>query len=185
MVDPCDVCGRQFNTDEEHDNHLDENRECPDKLKALNISAEKNKALYNFDFPDPKVLEKFKTPKGKAKLNLHIVISEFSSLCPISGQPDWATIIINYVPDEYCVESKSLKLYKEGFRGFGEFHEACVQRMCSDLVDLLDPFFIEVIGQFAARGGIPFHPTAEYYKHHNEGELCVDFIGKGATKSNV
>lgn len=131
-------------------------------LKALGVSAEKNKALYNFDKPDPKVLERFPTPKGKANLCIHIAIPEFTSLCPITDQPDWAEILIEYNPGDWCVESKSLKLYKEGYRNFGEFHEACCQRICTDLVNLLDPLYIKVIGKFVARGGIPIHPTAEY-----------------------
>ncbi|MEK0346435.1 MAG: preQ(1) synthase [Nitrosopumilus sp.] len=131
-------------------------------LMALNVSAEKNKALYNFDFPDPKILEKFPTPKGHANLSIEIKIPDFTSLCPITGQPDWANITIDYTPDKWCVESKSMKLYKEGFRNFGEFHEACVQRICSDLVDLLDPLYVCVHGDFVPRGGIPIIPTAEY-----------------------
>lgn len=133
-------------------------------LKALVVSAEKNKALYNFDKPDPKALEKFPTPEGIARLTITIEIPEFTSLCPITGQPDWATIVIEYKPDNWCVESKSLKLYKEGFRNFGEFHEACCQRICTDLVELLNPLYISVVGKFAARGGIPIHPTAEYFR---------------------
>jgi 7-cyano-7-deazaguanine reductase len=137
-------------------------------LKALGVSAEKNKELYNFNMPDIRVLERFPTPKGHAGITIHVEIPEFSSLCPITGQPDWAAIVIDYSPDEWCVESKSLKLYKEGFRNFGEFHEACVQRICTDLVDLLDPVCISVLGKFTARGGIPIWPTAHYVKK-NEG----------------
>jgi len=131
-------------------------------FKALSVSAEKNKALYNFDKPDPKVLEKFPTPKGKAGFEIRIKIPEFSSLCPITGQPDWAKIVIEYNPDKWCVESKSLKLYKEGFRNFGEFHEACCQRICTDLVYLLDPLYIQVKGIFVPRGGVVIHPIVEY-----------------------
>lgn len=133
-------------------------------LKALAVSAEKNKALYNFDKPDPNILETFPTPEGCAQLEIRATIPEFTSLCPITSQPDWATIIIDYVPDKLCVESKSLKLYKEGFRNFGEFHEACCQRICTDLVKLLDPVQLRVIGNFRPRGGISIHPIAEYPK---------------------
>lgn len=153
---------------EESSDGIDEiTKECAEShatLKALAVSAEKNKALYNFDKPDSSILETFPTPEGRGIIEIRATIPEFTSLCPITGQPDWAKIIIDYVPDKLCVESKSLKLYKEGFRNFGEFHEACCQRICTDLVDLLDPVQLRVIGEFVPRGGISIHPIAEYVK---------------------
>lgn len=141
------------------------------KLKALGASAESNKNLYNYDRPDASVLEKFPNPAADLKANpaaaplkLHIEIPEFTSLCPITGQPDFAKIVIDYQPDKFCVESKSLKLYALGYRNFGEFHEACVTRICNDLISLLQPVWIRVEGQFTPRGGIPFWPTMEYHK---------------------
>ena len=140
-------------------------------LKALHASAAGNKELYNYDNPDPEVLEKFPNPAAdsslnpaKAPLKLHIEIPEFTSLCPITGQPDFAKIVIDYQPDQWCVESKSLKLYALGFRNHGEFHESCITRICNDLIALLDPAWIKVEGQFTPRGGIPFWPTMEYNK---------------------
>ena len=136
-------------------------------LKSLG----EGKTVYRYDRPDPGILESFPSPFALADMNpagvagrLHIVCPEFTSLCPLTGQPDFATIIIDYVPGERCLESKSLKLYLAGFRNFGEFHESCVTRIANDLIRLLDPVWLRVEGQFTPRGGIPFWPTAEYQR---------------------
>jgi len=139
-----------------------------DNLVALGTGSTK----YNYDTPDFAVLEKFPSPFNSAakkgvldiRGHLDIVCPEFTSLCPVTGQPDFATIKIHYIPDDWCVESKSLKLYLMGFRNHGEFHESCVQQICSDLVVLLAPFLISVTGEFTPRGGIPFWPTATWRK---------------------
>ena len=137
-----------------------------DDLASLGNSAVTN---YSYDKPDAKLLEKFPNPFDIPAINqncvegtLKIVAPEFTSLCPKTGQPDFATIVINYRPGVYCVESKSLKLYLGSFRNHGEFHESCINRICNDLVDLLRPYWMTVEGQFTPRGGIPFWPTAEY-----------------------
>lgn len=126
---------------------------------------------YQYDQPDAAVLECFPSPFADPAANrngvrgtLHIEAPEFTSLCPITGQPDFATIVIDYVPHRLCVESKSLKLYLGRFRQAGEFHEACVNRIANDLIDLLDPLYIKVEGRFTPRGGIPFWPIAEYHR---------------------
>lgn len=136
-------------------------------LKALRASAETN--TYNYDEPDASLLEAFPNPAANkaqnpagAPLTLHIEAPEFTSLCPITGQPDFATIVIDYEPDQLCVESKSLKIYLLGYRNHGSFHEACVTRICNDLVALLKPVSLRVEGRFTPRGGIPFHPSMEY-----------------------
>ena len=87
---------------------------------------------------------------------------EFTSLCPITGQPDFATIYISYVPDVRMVESKSLKLYLFGFRNHGDFHEDVVNTIMKDLIKLMDPRYIEVWGKFLPRGGISIDPFANY-----------------------
>jgi len=97
---------------------------------------------------------------------------EFTALCPITGQPDFANIIINYIPDKLCVESKSLKLYLFSFRNHGEFHENCVNRIMKDLVALLAPRYIEVWGEFMPRGGISIDP---YANHGASGTPWEDF----------
>ena len=123
---------------------------------------------YVYDKPDYELLEKFESPffatgyiMGSTN-TVHIEQPEFTSLCPITGQPDFAKIVIDYKPDKFCVESKSLKLYLGSFRMHGEFHEACVHRITTALIDLLDPKWIKVTGEFTPRGGIPFWPTCEW-----------------------
>ena len=87
---------------------------------------------------------------------------EFTSLCPITGQPDFATVYISYVPDVRMVESKSLKLYLFSFRNHGDFHEDCMNVIMKDLIALMDPKYIEVWGKFLPRGGISIDPYCNY-----------------------
>ena len=87
---------------------------------------------------------------------------EFTTLCPITGQPDFAEIKIMYLPDERMVESKSLKLYLFSFRNHGDFHEDCVNVIMKDLIRLMNPKYIEVLGLFLPRGGISIYPYANY-----------------------
>jgi 7-cyano-7-deazaguanine reductase len=139
-------------------------------MKQLQASADQNKALYEtaMNGVDAHLLDSFPNPalfgNQNIKLTLDIRTNEFTSLCPITGQPDFAEIVIQYAPDQLCVESKSLKLYFLSYRNHKGFHEECVNRICRDLVDLLHPLELKVIGNFTPRGGIPFHPTAEFIK---------------------
>ncbi|TCP23418.1 7-cyano-7-deazaguanine reductase [Scopulibacillus darangshiensis] len=87
---------------------------------------------------------------------------EFTSLCPLTHQPDFATMYISYIPDKKIVESKSLKLYLFSFRNHGDFHEDCVNIIMNDLIKLLDPRYIEVWGKFTPRGGISIDPWCNY-----------------------
>ena len=87
---------------------------------------------------------------------------EFTSLCPMTGQPDFATIAIQYIPDKRLVESKSLKLYLFGFRNRGDFHEDCVNIIMNDLIALMAPKYIEVLGRFRPRGGISIDPFCNH-----------------------
>lgn len=132
------------------------------------------KSVVNYDNPQSATLEAVPNPFFSAESNpakvtgtVSITALEFTSLCPITGQPDFATIEIEYVPREKLVESKSLKLYLGEFRQHGEFHEACINRIANDLVALLDPEYLFVIGKFTARGGIMIHPRAEYRRPHS------------------
>ena len=84
----------------------------------------------------------------------------------MTGQPDFATIIIRYIPDVKMVESKSLKLYLFSFRNHGDFHEDCVNIIMKDLIALMNPKYIEVFGEFTPRGGIAIHPYANYGRPH-------------------
>jgi preQ(1) synthase len=116
-------------------------------------------------YPDryaPEVLEAFDNKHPGNDYFVKFVCPEFTSLCPMTGQPDFATILIRYIPDAKMVESKSLKLYLFGFRNHGDFHEDCVNIIMKDLISLMNPKYIEVSGIFTPRGGIAIHPFANY-----------------------
>lgn len=110
----------------------------------------------------PQVLETFQNRHQENDYWVQFNCPEFTSLCPITGQPDFAEIKIMYLPDEKMVESKSLKLYLFSFRNHGDFHEDCVNTIMKDLIKLMNPKYIEVIGLFTPRGGISIHPYANY-----------------------
>src|SRR5262247_4286698 len=99
-------------------------------------------------------LEVVPNPHPDRDYEVSMTAPEFTCLCPVTGQPDFATIRIRYVPDQHLVELKSLKLYLWSYRQEGAFHEAVTNRILDDLVALLDPRSITVIGDFAVRGGI-------------------------------
>ncbi len=99
-------------------------------------------------------LETFPNPNPARPYEIAMECPEFTCLCPLTGQPDFATIRLRYVPAERCVELKSLKLYLWSYRDEGAFHEAVTNRICDDLVKALAPRWIEVTGDFAVRGGI-------------------------------
>ncbi|MBO4368393.1 MAG: NADPH-dependent 7-cyano-7-deazaguanine reductase QueF, partial [Clostridia bacterium] len=112
----------------------------------------------------PEVLETFANRHPGNDYFVKFNCPEFTSLCPITGQPDFATIYISYVPGERMVESKSLKLYLYSFRDHGDFHEDCVNTIMKDLIRLMDPKYIEVWGKFTPRGGISIDPYCNYGK---------------------
>ena len=119
------------------------------------------KTQYATDY-SPQVLETFENRHPDNDYWVQFNCPEFTSLCPITGQPDFATITILYLPGERMVESKSLKLYLFSFRNHGDFHEDCVNTIMKDLVRLMAPKYIEVIGLFTPRGGISIYPYANY-----------------------
>ena len=110
----------------------------------------------------PEVLETFRNKHPENDYFVKFNCPEFTSLCPMTGQPDFATIYISYVPGEKMVESKSLKLYLFSFRNHGDFHEDCVNTIMKDLISLMDPKYIEVWGKFTPRGGISIDPYCNY-----------------------
>lgn len=116
---------------------------------------------YIFDY-DPALLESFANKHPGNDYFVRFNCPEFTSLCPMTGQPDYATILINYIPDLKLVESKSLKLYLFSFRNHGDFHEDVVNIIMKDLIKLLEPKYIEVIGEFTPRGGISIYPFANF-----------------------
>lgn len=111
---------------------------------------------------DPNILETFKNKHLDNEYVVTFNCPEFTSLCPKTGQPDFGRIIINYIPREEMVESKSLKLYLFSFRNHGDFHEDCVNIIMKDLVKLMNPRYLEVSGMFTPRGGISIYPFANY-----------------------
>ena len=116
---------------------------------------------YTYSY-DPEILEVFNNKHPKNDYFVKFNCPEFTSLCPITGQPDFATIYISYIPGEKMVESKSLKLYLFSFRNHGDFHEDCMNIIMEDLIKLMDPKYIEVWGKFTPRGGISIDPYCNY-----------------------
>ena len=133
-------------------------------LKALG-----KKTVYADDYA-PEVLESFQNKHPENDYWVQFNCPEFTSLCPITGQPDFAEIKILYIPDQRMVESKSLKLYLFSFRNHGDFHEDCVNIIMKDLIALMDPKYIELIGLFVPRGGISIYPYANYGRPGTEYE---------------
>ena len=119
------------------------------------------KTEYRKDYA-PDILETFENKHQDHDYWVRFNCPEFTSLCPITGQPDFAEIRISYIPDVRMVESKSLKLYLFSFRNHGAFHEDCVNIIMKDLVRLMNPTYIEVTGLFTPRGGISIYPYANY-----------------------
>lgn len=117
------------------------------------------KYIYEYS---PDILESFVNKHPGNDYMVNFTCPEFTSLCPMTGQPDFANIIISYVPGEKMVESKSLKLYLFSFRNHGDFHEDCINIIMKDLIKLMDPKYIEVYGDFTPRGGISIKPFATY-----------------------
>lgn len=105
--------------------------------------------------PNSKVLEKVKNPKLGVTYSVRFTCPEFTSLCPVTGQPDFGHLIIDYIPNVYLVESKSLKLYLLGFRNHGAFHEDCSITIAQEIVDLLEPTWLRIGAYWYPRGGIP------------------------------
>lgn len=135
---------------------MENNRREEEGLTALG-----QKTQYKMDYA-PEVLETFENKHPENDYWVRLNCPEFTSLCPITGQPDFAEIRISYIPSQRMVESKSLKLYLFSFRNHGDFHEDCVNIIMKDLIRLMSPKYIEVTGLFMPRGGISIWPYANY-----------------------
>jgi len=129
--------------------------------EAENLSALGKQTTYSENYA-PQVLETFENRHPENDYWVRFNCPEFTTLCPITGQPDFAEIRISYLPGQRMVESKSLKLYLFSFRSHGDFHEDCVNTIMKDLIRLMDPKYIEVTGFFTPRGGISIYPYANY-----------------------
>jgi 7-cyano-7-deazaguanine reductase len=129
------------------------------ELADLGLGEANTTYLTNYS---PKLLESFPNKNPQSDAWTTFLCTEFTSLCPKTGQPDFARITLNYIADKKMVESKSMKLYLFSFRNHGDFHEDCIQTICDDLVKLLSPKYLEVIGEFTPRGGIAIYPFCSY-----------------------
>ncbi len=107
------------------------------------------------DSPDKAVLERVQNPQADTRYTVRFVAPEFTSLCPMTGQPDFAHLVIDYVPADFLIESKSLKLYLGAFRNHGAFHEDCTVSIGRRIVDFIQPQWLRIGGYWYPRGGIP------------------------------
>ena len=130
------------------------------ELKGLTLLG--NRQTQYSDQYNPSVLETFENKHPENEYLVTFDCPEFTTLCPLTGQPDFGHIYISYIPRERMVESKSLKLYLFSFRNHGDFHEDCVNIIMKDLVRLMEPKYLEVTGVFMPRGGIRILPFANW-----------------------
>ncbi len=133
-----------------------------------------------------KTLETFPNPATHRDYQIHMEIPEFTCLCPKTGQPDFAVLILDYIPDKLCVELKSLKLYAWSFRDEGHFHEDVTNRILDDLVAATKPRFMRLTAKFYVRGGIFTNVVAEHRKKSWKPAPRVDLAGFDAqSQSNT
>jgi len=142
------------------------------EMKDVTLLGNKNNK-YEFDY-DPSVLETFENKHQNRDYIVKFNCPEFTSLCPITEQPDFATVYISYIPDVKMVESKALKLYLFSFRNHGDFHEDCMNIIMNDLIELMEPKYIEVWGKFMPRGGISIDPYTNYGKPGTKYETMAE-----------
>ncbi|GJL80730.1 MAG: NADPH-dependent 7-cyano-7-deazaguanine reductase [marine bacterium B5-7] len=121
----------------------------PDNLEQL------GKSVAVPDRPEEALLERVANPRGSVNYLVRFTCPEFTSLCPVTGQPDFAHIVIDYVPGKWLVESKSLKLFLQSFRNHGAFHEDCTVLIATTLVERLKPIWLRIGGYWYPRGGMP------------------------------
>ncbi|MCY7629178.1 preQ(1) synthase [Bacillus altitudinis] len=145
----------------------------PEELEGVTLLGNQ-RTNYLFDYA-PQVLETFPNKHTNRDYFVKFNCPEFTSLCPQTGQPDFATVYISYIPNEIMVESKSLKLYLFSFRNHGDFHEDCMNIIMNDLIELMDPRYIEVWGKFTPRGGISIDPYTNYGKPGTKYEEMASY----------
>ena len=133
-----------------------------------------NQSKYLFDY-SAEMLESFDNRHPENDTWVKFNCPEFTSLCPSTGQPDFATIYLSYIPDQKLVESKSLKLYLFSFRNHGAFHEDCINIIMKDLIKLMEPKYSEVWGKFLPRGGLSIDPYCNYGKPGTKYEQMAEY----------
>ena len=124
-----------------------------------------------------RALETIANPKPERDFHIHMEIPEFTCLCPKTGQPDFATLYLDYIPDQACVELKSLKLYIWGFRDEGHFHEDVTNRILDDLIAATQPRFMRLTAKFYVRGGIFTNVVAEHCQPGWQPAMRVELTG--------
>ncbi len=160
---------KRINKDKNNNYYMSSIRDGENELNLLGSKT----TQYADDYA-PEVLEAFTNKHQENDYWVRFDCPEFTSLCPITAQPDFATIYINYIPDVKMVESKSLKLYLFSFRNHGGFHEDCVNIIMKDLIKLMDPRYIEVQGDFTPRGGISILPFCNYGRPNTKYEKMAE-----------
>lgn len=135
--------------------------------------------------PSADALSTFANPNPERDYTIEIEIPEFTCLCPMTGQPDFATLRLQYVADERCVELKSLKLYIHSWRDVGAFHEAVTNRMLDDLAARLEPRFIRLTAEFNVRGGIYTTVIAERAQPGWNPEPAIRLSGDGGRERRI
>jgi 7-cyano-7-deazaguanine reductase len=141
-----------------------------------------------YENPDAAILETFDNPHPGRPWVVGLDCPEFTSLCPVTGQPDFGRILIHYVPGPRCVETKSLKLYLGAYRNHGAFHEDCVNRIADDLQSGLAARWLRVFGDFRPRGGIAIRPLALRTAPDlgaDEERRCVELIAQWDSMGSV
>ena len=141
--------------------------------KKEGLNALGHQTAYHMDY-SPELLEAFVNQNQENDYWVRFNCPEFTTLCPVTGQQDFAEIRISYIPDVKMVESKSLKLYLTSFRNHGGFHEDCVNTIMKDLIALMEPKYIEVLGPFTPRGGISIYPYANYGRPGTKYEALAE-----------
>ena len=144
-----------------------------EELKDITLLGNQG-TTYQYSY-DPTILEVFENKHAIFDYFVKFNCPVFTSLCPFTGQPEFATIYISYIPGEKMVESKSLKLYLFSFRNHGDFHEDCMNIIMKDLVKLMDPKYIEVWGKFTPRGGISIDPYCNYGRPGTKYEQMANY----------
>ena len=174
----------QWFNDTENDATLGNSDRTASEMGSV-TSLGSGKTKYPTDY-DPSVLQTFKNKHPENEYIVTFDAVEFTSLCPITSQPDFAKIIISYIPNEDMVESKSLKLYLFSFRNHGSFHEDCVNTIMKDLVKLMNPKYLEVKGIFAKRGGIAIYPFSSYADEEHkqlEADRKLQILSEASTRA--
>ena len=129
--------------------------------KELKLGKKTN---YQFDAPNKSILQEIDNPHPDSNYCVRLTCPEFTSICPVTSQPDFANIVIDYVPQKYLIESKSFKLYLFSYRNHGSFHEDCTIQIAKDIIKVAKPKWLRIGGYWYPRGGIPIDVFYEHGK---------------------